>query len=171
MSVADVGAVLDCLDRAHIDAWLDGGWGVDALLGRQTRSHNDLDLLVRTVDVARIQESLGNLGFRRVEGGSDFNFVLRDAQGHEVDVHAVRFDDDGLGIYRMENGVDWMFPAGGFDGRGSVGGRDVECLTAHVQMLTHSQGYEPSETDFHDMRLLNAHFGTPLLPPFDRVDE
>ena len=32
MSVADVGAILDCLERAHIDAWLDCGWGVDARL-------------------------------------------------------------------------------------------------------------------------------------------
>jgi hypothetical protein len=26
--------------------WLDGGWGIDALLGRETRTHADLDLVI-----------------------------------------------------------------------------------------------------------------------------
>lgn len=26
--------------------WLDGGWGVDALLGRQTRPHDDMDIVI-----------------------------------------------------------------------------------------------------------------------------
>jgi hypothetical protein len=34
-------------------------------------------------------------------------------------------------------------------------------------MLCHATGYVPAETDHHDMRLLNARFGTLLLPPFD----
>jgi len=58
-------------------------------------------------------------------------------------------------------------PADGFAGQGSVAGRDVKCLTPGVQMLCHSTGYRQGETDFHDMRLLNARFGTPLAPPFD----
>jgi hypothetical protein len=36
--------VLERLDRAGVPVWLDGGWGVDALVGRQTRAHRDLDL-------------------------------------------------------------------------------------------------------------------------------
>ena len=30
----------------NIEIWLDGGWGVDALLGKETRQHNDIDLFV-----------------------------------------------------------------------------------------------------------------------------
>ena len=29
-----------------IKVYVDGGWGVDALLGRETRIHNDIDLFV-----------------------------------------------------------------------------------------------------------------------------
>jgi lincosamide nucleotidyltransferase A/C/D/E len=29
-----------------IKIWIDGGWGVDALLGKQTRTHADLDIVV-----------------------------------------------------------------------------------------------------------------------------
>ena len=33
-------------------------------------------------------------------------------------------------------------------------------------MVNHSEGYVPTDTDFHDMRLLNDRLGTPLLPPY-----
>ena len=46
--------MLDRLRREAIDVWVEGGWGVDALLGEQTRSHDDLDLGVRMEDVDRI---------------------------------------------------------------------------------------------------------------------
>jgi lincosamide nucleotidyltransferase A/C/D/E len=158
--------ILRRLEVAGIDAWLDGGWGVDALLGEQTRPHNDVDLIVQVIDVAAMREALADDGFALDHGAPDSNFVLRDTDGREIDVHPVRFDSDGNGIYRMENGEDWVYPAAGFTGRGRIAGREVKCLTADVQMLNHAGGYEPAETDFHDMRLLNTRFGTPLLPPY-----
>ncbi len=167
MTASDVAAVLDRLGDAEIDAWVEGGWGVDALLGEQTRSHDDLDMIVRVDAVARMREVLANDGFELVEGVPDSNFVLRDGRGRAVDVHPVRFDDDGNGIYRMANSEDWVFLADGFTGKGHVGDRAVRCLTPDVQMLCHATGYEPGATDFHDMGLLNARLGTRLLPPFD----
>jgi len=168
MTETDVGEILDRLDAAGIEAWLDGGWGVDALLGEQTRLHNDLDLIVRVDDVAEMRRILAGKGFRLVTGEPASNFVLRDERGREIDVHPVRFAYDGNGIYRMDNGEDWVFPAAGFAGAGRLGSRAVRCLTADVQMVDHSTGYEPGDTDFHDMQLLNARFGTRLLPPYDR---
>lgn len=167
MTASDVAVVLDRLEDAEIEVWLEGGWGVDALLGKQTRSHDDLDLIVRVDDVPTMREILAKHGFQLVEGVPDSNFVLRDARGREIDVHPVRFDDEGNGIYRMANGHDWVFSASGFVGTGLLWRRQVKCLTPDVQMLCHSTGYEPGATDFHDMRLLNARFGTPLLPPFE----
>ncbi|HEY7989282.1 MAG TPA: hypothetical protein VIE19_08690, partial [Lapillicoccus sp.] len=58
-------AVLVCagLADAGVRFWLAGGWGVDALAGRQTRSHRDLDLLVDAADEAVTLEVLGDLGY------------------------------------------------------------------------------------------------------------
>ena len=45
--------VLEILDRLRshgVTASVDGGWGVDALVGRQTRPHEDLDLVVALGD-------------------------------------------------------------------------------------------------------------------------
>jgi lincosamide nucleotidyltransferase A/C/D/E len=167
MTARDVALVLDRLADAGIEAWVEGGWGVDALVGEQTRSHDDLDLIVRVDDTPTMCAVLETEGFRHVEGVLDSNFVLKDERGRSVDVHPVRFDEEGDGIYRMAEGGDWVFPAVGFRGTGHVGRRQVRCLTADVQMLCHATGYVPGATDFHDMRLLNARFGTELLPPFD----
>lgn len=166
-TAADVREVLDRLDAVGVDAWLDGGWAVDALVGEQSRPHADLDLIVQVAEVALMREALGPDGFDLVEGVPDSNFILRDGRARSIDVHPVRFDPQGNGVYRMENGEDWIYPAAGFGGRGTVGGRDVRCLTADVQMLCHAGGYVPGATDFHDMALLHDLFGTRLLPPFD----
>jgi len=42
MEQDEVHAVLDALGTAGIPTWVAGGWGVDALAGRQTRAHRDL---------------------------------------------------------------------------------------------------------------------------------
>jgi lincosamide nucleotidyltransferase A/C/D/E len=163
---SDVLEIVDALTSAGIDSWLDGGWGVDALLGEQTRPHQDIDLVVELGNVATMRSILAGHGFELIEGGPESNFVLRDGRGREVDVHPVRFDDAGNGVYRMEEGGDWIYSAAGFGGRGTIAGRPVMCLTPEMQMVGHAGGYTPAETDFHDMRLLHERFGTPLQGPY-----
>ena len=51
MQSDEVLAVLDRLADEGTAAWVDGGWGVDALLERQTRDHSDLDLVIDAVAV------------------------------------------------------------------------------------------------------------------------
>ena len=51
MEAVEVVRLLDLLEGEDLVAWLDGGWGVDALLERRTRSHDDLDLVVVLDDV------------------------------------------------------------------------------------------------------------------------
>jgi lincosamide nucleotidyltransferase A/C/D/E len=149
---------------AGIDVWLDGGWAVDAALGEQTRPHKDLDIILQVSDLPRLQQVLDALGFRRREGGTESNFVLADDRGLEVDVHAFVFDQNGDGVYRMANGNDWIFPAAGFTGTGTILGLDVPCLTPEVQVLCHAHGYTPTEKDFRDMELLQTRFGVELPP-------
>jgi lincosamide nucleotidyltransferase A/C/D/E len=63
MSSDQVLAVLGELEAAGVDAWIDGGWGIDALLGRQTRQHDDLDLVVRSDTVTRCRRVFEAGGF------------------------------------------------------------------------------------------------------------
>ena len=75
-----------------------------------------------------------------------------------MDVHPVEFDDAGDGVYRMEDGRDWSYPAHGFAGVGHVLDRRLRCLTPEVQVLCHA-GYELGETDHHDLAALRERFG------------
>jgi lincosamide nucleotidyltransferase A/C/D/E len=43
------------LQAMGIPIWLDGGWGVDALLGEQTRPHDDLDIVVEERHLLRLR--------------------------------------------------------------------------------------------------------------------
>ncbi len=98
--------LLRLLDAAAIVLWLDGGWGVDELLERQTRRHKDVDVIVRVADVPRLREILGRRGFVVRDGMPPHSFILADGGGLDVDVHAVVFDEAGNGVYRMQNGED-----------------------------------------------------------------
>ena len=46
MQAADAVMVSGVFEAADVRAWVEGGWGVDALMGRQTRDHDDVDLAV-----------------------------------------------------------------------------------------------------------------------------
>jgi lincosamide nucleotidyltransferase A/C/D/E len=162
MTSTDLVDLLRLLSDASIEVWLDGGWGVDALLKKQTRRHQDVDIIVRVTDVPELQEILGRKGFALKEGSQPNSFVLADGSGLEVDVHAVNFDDEGNGIYRMQNGEDWIYPAEGFGGQGEVDGIKVHCLSPTAQVLCHAHGYLPVEKDFRDMEFLQVQFGVEL---------
>jgi lincosamide nucleotidyltransferase A/C/D/E len=150
--------LLEAFDAASIPVWLDGGWGVDALLETQTRRHKDVDIILAVADVPKLLPLLARKGFSLKEGKPPDSFVLAHGSGLEVDVHAVRFDTDGNGVYRMQNGEDWIFPAEGFDGRGIIGSLTVCCLSPTTQVLCHAHGYVPVEKDIRDMELLSQHF-------------
>ncbi|HKC63931.1 MAG TPA: nucleotidyltransferase family protein [Pyrinomonadaceae bacterium] len=156
--------LLRLFDDAAIQVWLDGGWGVDALLETETRPHKDVDIILRVSDVPKLREILGLSGFVVREGKPPDSFVLADGTGLEVDVHAVVFDSEGNGIYRMQNGEDWIFPADGFNGRGAIAGKSVRCLSPEVQVLCHAHGYVPTEKDRRDMELLRQRFGVEIPP-------
>lgn len=36
--------IITPIDDFHINVFIDGSWGVDALIGYKTRDHNDVDL-------------------------------------------------------------------------------------------------------------------------------
>ena len=156
--------LLQFLEDGGISVWLDGGWGVDALLEKQTRTHRDVDIILPVAEVPVLREKLGGRGFSVKQGSPPHSFVLADRSGLEVDVHAVVFDDAGNGVYLMENGQYWVYPTEGFAGRGVVAGTRVRCLSPATQVLCHAEGYEPTEKDRRDMEHLLERFGIELPP-------
>jgi lincosamide nucleotidyltransferase A/C/D/E len=154
--------VLATLEKASVKVWLDGGWGIDALLGEQTREHADLDIILSSTDVPKLQEALLAIGFQIKAGGTAANFILVDGHGWEIDVHPIEFDQRGFGIFKLSDGRRWPFPPAAFAGQGRVGKHQVRCLSADAQVQCHGQGYEPTEDDLRDMERLQLRFGVVL---------
>ena len=166
--------VVDCLEQAGIPIWLDGGWGVDALVGRQTRPHSDMDAVVPLERADEVIACLKPLGFRVTLDERPTRFVLADRTRRHIDFHPVVFDRAGNGtqIGAGANGGDADYPAAGFSGRGVVSGREVACLTPEL-LLMHHTGYEPLDKDRHNVRILCERFGlsVPALYREDARDE
>ena len=61
VSITDAKQILRFAINAEIKAFLDGGWGVDALLGYQTRVHNDIDIFVEKNDYQNFIQIIYNV--------------------------------------------------------------------------------------------------------------
>jgi lincosamide nucleotidyltransferase A/C/D/E len=169
MNAESVIAIITALEDAGLSVWLDGGWGIDALVGRQTRGHRDLDLAIDQQHLARAQHNLEALGFTvdTTSGpGLPARLVMKDQRGREVDVHPLVFDATGNGWQQLdETTLNWgRYPAEDLNARGVVAGRAVNCVSPALQFRFHL-GYEWSARDRHDLRLLQEHFHVgPSLP-------
>ncbi len=152
MSVDDAVAILDRLESAGLTVWVDGGWAIDAVAGRQTRPHDDLDLVTRLEEIPALERELAALGYERAGGEPPMSFESVDVGGRQVDVHPVADD----GAYVMRDGGTWHYPVDGFHGRGVIGGRAVRCLTIEAQLYCRS-GYDPVDPEKHrrDLELLH----------------
>jgi lincosamide nucleotidyltransferase A/C/D/E len=166
---ADVIALYRALAAADAPVWLMGGWGVDALLGRQTRPHHDVDILVRAADLERLRLCLLDLGFALAYTWDDevrwvrddswstsleqpSAFVYRHPDRREVDVHVVKQSDDGS--VEMLWNVPYAFTADGLHATGAIDGHSVRCLSREMQLRAHT-GYELPAHHLQDVELLN----------------
>jgi lincosamide nucleotidyltransferase A/C/D/E len=179
MTAEDVVDLYSSLLARGVQLWVDGGWGIDALVGRQTRAHKDFDAFVAFKDLPALTRFLSERGFslkliweenrwtpcpelppligrERAAVEAATAFVLEDGSERELDVHVVRFDGQSSGTPAWES--DLVFPTGAFADQGILGGSRVRCLSAEMQMRTHT-GYALKESDVHDLRLLHDRFG------------
>lgn len=154
MTTADVIEMVQLLADHGIKVYVDGGWGVDALLGEQTRPHTDLDIAMQHQDVPKLRELLAAWGYREIPRNDSWecNFVLADDAGHELDVHSCTFDAGGNNIFGVS------YPADSLTGTGTIAGHQVDCISAEWQVKFHT-GYELDLNDYRDVSALCERFG------------
>jgi lincosamide nucleotidyltransferase A/C/D/E len=171
VSAEDAVSIYQRLLAVGIQIWLTGGWGIDALLGEQTRPHKDIDVIMLLDDVVRMRELLGRDGYSLKELWSENRwvvdaqgvetataYVLHDSEGREFDMHAMRLDDQGNGIPAWEEAEGFIFKRQDLAGEGMIAGFAVQCLTPESQMLCHT-GYELPDKQLRDMELLRERLG------------
>jgi lincosamide nucleotidyltransferase A/C/D/E len=158
MTADDVLSVLARLRAAGAEIWVGGGWGIDALIGRQTRPHRDLDLMHRAEQEPAVVAALAEAGFAQTLDWRPVRFVVARPTGQEIDLHPLTFAADGSAVQAsLEPGRPFAYPAECFV-TGRIGDTTVDCLSAEQQVYFH-QGYQPSERDRQDMAQLRAAFG------------
>jgi lincosamide nucleotidyltransferase A/C/D/E len=138
-----------------------GGWGIDALLGQESRPHKDLDILVTLDDLPLLWRELDDHGFSEAHiweesravtcgaGHSPSAFVAADAEGLMVDVHVISVGDD-----RIVQHYDppWQLPSS-IGALGVIDGEPVPCISIDAQQAMHT-GYILPETHRDDIERL-----------------
>jgi lincosamide nucleotidyltransferase A/C/D/E len=105
-------------------------------------------------------------GFEDVEADdrTEWNFVMGTRSAKQIDFHVIEITGDGRGVYGpVEERV--FYPASALAATGTVGGREVRCISAEFQVRSSTE-YEPQEKDFADVRALCRRFGIPLPPKY-----
>ncbi|MCM0678416.1 aminoglycoside adenylyltransferase [Micromonospora phytophila] len=153
MNADEVHTVLDTLAAAGCNAWISGGWGVDALFGQQTRPHRDLDLAVSAEHEAAALLALGRLGYVIETDWRPVRVEVVAEERGRVDLHPLKFDEVGDGHQAGLDGASFRWPKECFT-TGTIAGRPVNCISVEQQLLFHS-GYEPRDIDRADLALLH----------------
>jgi lincosamide nucleotidyltransferase A/C/D/E len=162
MEARDVLDILRMFEEAQIETWIEGGWGIDALLGAQNRDHGDLDLIVdgaRTDDTRRMFAGAGfEVIFEEPPGRCSF----QDPRGRIVDIAFAVADryGDYWNVNRTYGRGEPDYPFDCFT-YGWIGGQKVSCLGPETQ-VAHHLGYEIEEVDLFDVELLRQRFDTRL---------
>jgi lincosamide nucleotidyltransferase A/C/D/E len=170
MLVVDVISLYRAFEAADAPVWLMGGWGIDALVGRQTRAHHDLDVLVDVANLERLRLCLIDRGFALAYTWDDevrwirhdawsspleqpSAFVYRHSDGREVDVHVVR-QSNAEDVEMLWN-VPYAFTAVGLCATGEIDGQNVRCLSREIQLRAHT-GYALPAHHLQDLELLKT---------------
>jgi len=179
----------DAFDLYHlltshgIRLWVCGGWGVDALLGVETRSHHDLDVLMLVDDVVRLRRLMARHRYalkdyweenRWTQDGSGRRvataFYLHDPHEREFDAHALQLDERGYGTPCWEKEAGFRFTPADLSGEGFIAGRPVACISAGLQMASHS-GYVIPAKQYGDIERLHEKFALAYPPEYQRLLE
>ena len=146
--------VLDVIESTGCRYWLEGGWGIDALAGGQTRDHRDVDIDFDATRERELIEALELLGYRETIDDRPTRIELVAADGWCVDLHPLQLGASGDARQQAPDGSWWNFRREWFT-TGYIENRRVPCFTAEGQRYFHS-GYELRDVDVRDLATLDA---------------
>ncbi len=154
MTSSKVHRVLEALSSIGCRAWIEGGLGVDALVGRQTRLNRDLDLAFDDTREQAAVAVLQSLGYVLETDWRPVRFDFAAGDDRCVDMHPLALDADGKGVQGGFDEQTFTYPASCFV-TGELDHRTVPCLSVEQQLKFHS-AYAPRPIDLADIALLNA---------------
>jgi hypothetical protein len=135
-----IGKVTAVMQEADIPAWLFGGWGLDARIGRITRQHGDVEFWVERIHAERSKAVL-------VRAGATALTTQPPAEACEFTWDDVPFSTayfdrqpDGSSIQLLGRFSDWLFPPGSFgDEPGMLDGTPVLAMSVSGMLAMKEQ--------------------------------
>jgi lincosamide nucleotidyltransferase A/C/D/E len=174
VNATDVVEVLALLGAAGVRACLVGGWATDAILGRHTRAHADLDLAIDAACEATARASMERAGFHfshEVPVGRWLLVQVKMIDGlrravalHPVDLEAWAAPAGPESIRQGARDLG-MAEIGDVFATGRLAEQDVPTLSAAAQLVLRC-GYEIRDSDRQDVDALCRRFGLPSPPPY-----
>ena len=155
-----VEAVTDLLRGMDARWWIAGGWALDLHLGRQTRPHHDIDVLVLRGDLPGVRERLRSWDLHAADPPGAGR--LRPWPGHEqlpAALHDIWCRETTTSPWALQlmvddtDGADWLYrrdsrirrPVAELHGPASTPGRPV--LAPEVQLLYKSRTPRPKDVE------------------------
>jgi hypothetical protein len=155
--------VIAVTQAAGIPAWLFGGWGLDARIGRITREHGDVEFWVERIHAERSKAVLAGAGARALmtqppEESCEFTW-------DDVPFSTAYFDrqPDGSCSQPLGRFSDWLFPPGSFgDEPATLAGTPVLAMSVAGMLAMKEQfpqlrnGSPWRQKDIEDIEILRG---------------
>lgn len=168
-------AVVNALGAVGISAWLFGGWGLDARIGRITREHGDIEFWLERVDAERSKAVLVGAGARALMTQPPAEACEFTWDG--VDFSTAYFGRQPDGSFSQPEGrwSDWLFPPGSFGAEpGTLEGTPVLAMSvagmlAMKEQFPHLRNGRPwRQKDIDDIEILRGLAAEADAQPYPR---
>lgn len=126
------------LEGADLEHWFFGGWAVDLWVGRMTRPHDDIDVLVWRRDEARVHDALRTAGWLHTPAPEDVVGTDYVRDGHDLQLTFAEPGADG-GVVVPVPDQPVVLSTGPLDfARRTLGGMSVRVLTLEMMLAVKS---------------------------------
>lgn len=150
----DLLKILQILKDSNIKFWLDGGWGVDVLAGKQSRSHRDIDIDFDAQHTEELLSILKEHGYVIETDWAPVRIELYSETYGYIDIHPFILQEDGSAKQADLEGGWYEFSAD-FFGTAVFEERKIPCISAKGQKVFHT-GYPLRDTDKHDVKIIDS---------------
>ena len=150
----DLMTIINLLENANIKYWIDGGWGVDILAGKQTRNHRDIDVNFDAQYTEKLLNLLFEYGYKIDTDWKPVRIELYSEKYGYLDIHPFILNEDGTSKQANLEGGFYEFEKDFFS-NAIFEGKTIPCISLKGQKIFHS-GYELRDKDKQDIAVLES---------------
>lgn len=146
--------IIDLLTDLDIRYWVEGGWGIDVLIGKQTREHQDVDIDFDATHEKELLKKLSEIGYQITIDQRPTRVELYHPNYGNIDIHPFEISESGS-VKQANPEGGWFELASDWFTKSSYEGRMIPCVSIEGQRIFHS-GYDLRAVDHADLSNLNA---------------